>query len=60
MGMADPKSRFVKVKCPDCTNVQVVFDRCSTTVTCIACGATLAKPQGGKAQIRGEILEVLG
>ena len=49
---------FVKVKCPDCGNEQIVFLRASTVVKCQVCGATIATPTGGKADIRGEIVEV--
>lgn len=51
-----PASRFLRVKCEDCGNEQVVFDRPSNVVLCQVCGATLAKPTGGKAVIRGEVL----
>ena len=51
-----PASRFLRVKCEDCGNEQVVFDRPSSVVLCQVCGATLAKPTGGKAVIRGEVL----
>ena len=51
-----PTSKFLRVKCEDCGNEQIVFDRPSTVVLCQVCGATLAKPTGGKAVIRGEIL----
>ena len=47
---------FVKIKCNDCGNVQVIFDRASTTVTCLICGATIAKSTGGKTRLRGEIV----
>jgi len=46
-----PKSRFLKVKCPDCSNEQVIFGSAATVVKCLACGKTLAKPIGGKAEI---------
>ncbi len=49
---------FVKVKCPDCGNEQIIFLRASTVVKCQVCGATIATPTGGKADIRGEIVEV--
>ena len=51
-----PNSKFLRVKCEDCGNEQVVFDRPSSVVVCQVCGATLATPTGGKAAIRGEIL----
>src|SRR5207244_3192902 len=54
-----PTSRFLRVKCEDCGNEQIVFDRAASTVLCQVCGATVAKPTGGKAVVRGEILGVL-
>ena len=54
-----PASRFLKVKCEDCGNEQVVFDRAASVVLCAVCGATVAKPTGGKAAIRGEVVGVL-
>ena len=54
-----PESQFLRVKCEDCGNTQIVFDRAASVVLCQVCGATLAKPTGGKAAIRGEVLGVL-
>lgn len=54
-----PRSKFLKVRCPDCSNAQVLFNKSATEVKCQVCGATLARPRGGKAEIRGEALEVL-
>lgn len=54
-----PRSRFLRVRCPDCGNEQVVFDRPATTVACLVCGATLAKPTGGTAKLRGEVTGVV-
>lgn len=51
--------RFVKVKCQDCSNEQIIFNKAATMVTCQVCGATLSTPSGGKAQIKGEIVGVL-
>ncbi|MDH7516994.1 MAG: 30S ribosomal protein S27e [Candidatus Thermoplasmatota archaeon] len=53
------ESRFIKVRCRDCENEQVLFDRASTPVLCHICGSKLAVPSGGKAKIKGEILEVI-
>lgn len=53
-----PGRVFVKVKCSDCGNEQMIYGRASTVVKCTVCGATLAKPTGGKALIRGEIVGV--
>ncbi len=49
---------FIKVKCPDCGNEQIIYVRASTVVRCHVCGATLAVPTGGKAEIKGEVVEV--
>ncbi len=54
-----PNSQFLRVKCADCGNEQIVFDRAASVVLCPVCGATVAKPTGGKAAIRGEVLGVL-
>jgi small subunit ribosomal protein S27e len=50
------RSKFFKVKCPDCENEQTVFEKASTTVTCVVCGKELATPTGGKANFKAEIL----
>jgi len=54
-----PASQFLRVKCEDCGNEQIVFDRAASVVLCQVCGTTLAKPTGGKAAIRGDVLGVL-
>jgi len=53
------RSTFLKVKCPDCENEQIVFEKASTVVECSVCGRLLAEPRGGKADIKAEILSVL-
>jgi small subunit ribosomal protein S27e len=53
------ESRFIKVRCKDCENEQVLFDKASTTVSCHICGAKLAVSNGGKAKINAEILEII-
>jgi small subunit ribosomal protein S27e len=45
------------VKCPDCENEQVVFEKACTVVNCVVCSKVLAEPTGGKAQVKAEILE---
>jgi len=51
-----PRSTFVRVKCADCGNEQVIFDHASTVVKCSVCGAVLAEPTGGKAALKGEVV----
>lgn len=52
-------SRFIKVKCPDCENEQVIFDHPAIHVKCLVCGRTLAEPTGGKGKIKSEVIQVL-
>ena len=52
-----PKSRFLKVKCSKCGNIQIVFSHASQEVKCNICDEKLAIPTGGKAKILGEVQE---
>jgi small subunit ribosomal protein S27e len=54
--MVATRAQFLKVKCPDCGNEQVAFNRPATKVNCLVCGATLATPSGGEATFKGEIV----
>jgi len=54
-----PKSKFLRVKCPDCGNEQVVFSHITSTVKCNICSAILAEPTGGKTTIKGEVVTAL-
>jgi len=51
--------KFVKVKCKDCNNEQIIFEKASTIVICQVCGGILAEPTGGRANIKAEIVEEL-
>ena len=53
------RSKFLRVKCPDCENEQTIFGKASTHVKCIVCGRELAVPTGGKATIKAEIISEL-
>ena len=53
------RSRFLKVKCNDCGNEQVIFGCAASTIKCIVCEKELAVPTGGKTKVKTEILEVL-
>jgi len=53
------KSKFIKVRCKDCENEQILFNKASTPVYCHICGSKLAVPRGGTSKIKGEILEVI-
>ena len=54
-----PRSVFLRVRCPDCGNEQIVFSNITTIVHCSVCGVALAEPTGGRAKIKGEIVAVL-
>lgn len=52
-------SKFLKVKCEECNNEQVIFERPSTKIKCSVCDTVLAEPTGGRANIKTRILEVM-
>ncbi len=56
----EPRSRFLRVRCPTCGNEQIVFDRATFPTRCLVCGTILAEPRGGKAKIMGQIVSILG
>lgn len=57
--MAKQESNFLKVKCGDCENTQIIFDHAASTVKCVVCGKTLVEPKGGRSKICAQIVEVL-
>ncbi|KYK31289.1 MAG: 30S ribosomal protein S27e [Theionarchaea archaeon] len=52
-------SKFLRIKCEDCGNEQVVFNRPSMAVRCLVCEKTVVEPKGGKGLVKTRILEVL-
>ena len=50
---------FIKVRCTKCKNEQVIFSKAASTVKCTVCEKVLASPRGGKALVKGQVLEVL-
>ncbi|MFH1450378.1 MAG: 30S ribosomal protein S27e [archaeon] len=56
--MTETRSKFIKVKCK-CGNEQVIFGSAATTIKCTNCDAILARPTGGKADIKTKITQVL-
>lgn len=51
-----PQSIFVKVKCVDCGNEQITYNKPSLPIHCNVCSAVLAEPTGGKAVFKGTII----
>ena len=50
------RSKFLKVKCPDCENEQLIFEKATSVVQCTVCGRVLAEPTGGKANLKGDVV----
>ena len=50
---------FIRVRCTDCENEQVVFGTAATVVDCAVCGSTLATPTGGEATVEAEVVETV-
>jgi small subunit ribosomal protein S27e len=50
---------FIRVRCEDCENEQVLFGKAAGTVDCAVCGSTLATPNGGEADLHGEVVDVV-
>ena len=57
--MAKGKNRFIRVRCQACKNEQIIFEAAKTRVKCLICGAILAEPKGGKAELKASMVEVL-
>ncbi|MFB6199980.1 MAG: 30S ribosomal protein S27e [Candidatus Nanohaloarchaea archaeon] len=51
--------QFLKVECSECGNEQKTFSHASEEVECLVCSTVLAKPTGGAAEIKGEVVEQL-
>jgi small subunit ribosomal protein S27e len=54
-----PKSKFLKVKCNDCSAEQVIFGSAASSAKCLVCGKTLVHSTGGKAKVTAKIIQVL-
>ena len=51
--------KFHRVKCSNCENEQILFNRSSIVVHCSECDEALTKSTGGVTIIHGEIIETL-
>jgi len=54
-----PTSKFLRVRCPDCGNEQIIFNKPAIVVRCLVCGRVLARPTGGKGIIEAKIIKEL-
>lgn len=56
-----PRSRFLKVRCKNCGNEQILFSHSTMVIKCNVCNKDLAKPSGGKAILNNcEVIQELG
>jgi small subunit ribosomal protein S27e len=51
-----PASKFHKVNCNECGELQIVYSHAAQFVVCNSCGNNIAEPTGSKARINGKIL----
>ena len=57
--LKEPVSKFIKVRCPQCRNEQIIFGKAASKVDCLVCGKNIAEPTGGKTKVKARVLEVL-
>ena len=55
IGVPKPSSKFQKVNCEECGEIQIVYSHASTPITCNSCGSTISEPTGSKAKINGKV-----
>ena len=53
----ETRSNFLKVKCSDCGNEQIVFDSAASKIKCLVCDKLMAEPRGGKTHFKAEVVE---
>lgn len=51
-----PTSKFLKISCKECEEIQVVFSHATTSVRCDKCGNALTKSTGSKALMHGRVV----
>ena len=45
-------NKFIRVKCPSCSNEQTIYSLASTPVKCIVCNHELAETGAGKIRLK--------
>lgn len=53
------KSKFLKINCPRCKKLKIVFGKSASLVKCEACNYLLLQTGGGKSKIRAPVKEVI-
>ncbi len=54
-----PRSSFVKIRCPDCGNEQVTSSHAAMVARCLVCSRILAQPTGRKARTARHVVKAL-
>lgn len=55
----EPGSKFLSVKCQNCKNEQIVFNKPALDVKCLVCGETLCSSTGGFGDLKAKLVEEL-
>lgn len=53
------KNKFIKVRCNNCKNEQIIFERATNIIKCNSCKEEIATPKGGKVRIKAKVVEIL-
>jgi small subunit ribosomal protein S27e len=52
-------SKFLKVSCPRCRKIQIIFSKSSIKLKCEGCNKLLAQTTGGKAKVKAQVKKLL-
>ncbi len=50
-----PNSYFLRIKCPECENVSILFSNSQSDAICNGCNKRLAKSTGGKVVLEEKV-----
>jgi len=53
------KSKFLKIVCPRCHQIQIVYGKSAIDKKCDKCNLLLIKTSGGKAKVKAKVTKVL-
>ncbi len=56
ISVPEPRSKFLRLKCGECSETQIVYSHATTKVTCNSCGNTISVSTGSVAGLNGEVL----
>lgn len=53
------RGEFLKVKCSECGNEQIVFNKPAEDVECVVCDEVIAESRGGKAVFQTQNVSIV-